>query len=559
MEYRTLGSSGVSVSTLALGTMTFGTETDEAGCHAQLDRFVEAGGNLVDTADVYSSGGSEEIIGRWLAKQPPESRPGGPRDEGPLPDRDGPNDLGLSRRHLPRALDACLDRLGGRHDRPVPGARLGPLTPIEETLRFLDDAVRQARSATSACPTSPAGRSRTPSTLADLRGWPARSPCSRSTTCSPARSSGRSCPPARPKGSACCRGRRWAVDGSPGKYHRDQRPTGATRLGENPNRGMEAYDRRPRTSAPGTCSTPWRRSPGAGDLDGPGGARLAGRPAHRLLGDPRRPHPGPTRRQPRRRGVHLSDEEIRRLDQASDPGAGRLPLRRPRRRAAVSTHRRRQLSRSREHPSLTATSAHIVGVPGVPCERPEAHLNRAGGAGGALALNHRVAVPHRNVYRSRRRPAPRRRSHPGNHMTATTTPTAPRSGGRERHRGERSGWLRAAVLGADDGIVSVASIAYWVSHRRDPSAVFVAALAALTAGAMSMAAGEYVSVSSQRDTELGDLAQDRNKLAATRWRSPRARGHLPTTGTLGGTGQPGRGGAHDRGRGSRPTHAMSSV
>jgi aryl-alcohol dehydrogenase-like predicted oxidoreductase len=74
MEYRTLGSSGVSVSTLALGTMTFGTETDEAAASTQLDKFIEAGGNLIDTADVYSHGASEQIIGRWLATRPGESR-----------------------------------------------------------------------------------------------------------------------------------------------------------------------------------------------------------------------------------------------------------------------------------------------------------------------------------------------------------------------------------------------------------------------------------------------------------------------------------------------------
>ena len=70
MEYRTRGSSGCAVSNLALGSMTFGTETDEAGAHAQLDRFVEAGGTLVDTADVYSHGVSEQIIGRWFASRP---------------------------------------------------------------------------------------------------------------------------------------------------------------------------------------------------------------------------------------------------------------------------------------------------------------------------------------------------------------------------------------------------------------------------------------------------------------------------------------------------------
>jgi aryl-alcohol dehydrogenase-like predicted oxidoreductase len=70
MEYRLLGSSGCAVSALALGTLTFGNETDEAASFSQLDRFTEAGGNLVDSADVYADGRAEEIIGRWLAARP---------------------------------------------------------------------------------------------------------------------------------------------------------------------------------------------------------------------------------------------------------------------------------------------------------------------------------------------------------------------------------------------------------------------------------------------------------------------------------------------------------
>jgi VIT1/CCC1 family predicted Fe2+/Mn2+ transporter len=100
-------------------------------------------------------------------------------------------------------------------------------------------------------------------------------------------------------------------------------------------------------------------------------------------------------------------------------------------------------------------------------------------------------------------------------MAATVTSVALRPAAREPHRGERSGWLRAAVLGADDGIVSVASIAIGVvASGASHTAVLAAAIAALVAGAMSMAAGEYVSVSSQRDTELGDLAQEREELAS---------------------------------------------
>jgi VIT1/CCC1 family predicted Fe2+/Mn2+ transporter len=84
-----------------------------------------------------------------------------------------------------------------------------------------------------------------------------------------------------------------------------------------------------------------------------------------------------------------------------------------------------------------------------------------------------------------------------------------------RHRSQRAGWLRAAVLGANDGIVSVASVAIGViASGASTSFVLTAAIAALVAGAMAMAAGEYVSVSSQRDTERADLRQERVELNA---------------------------------------------
>ena len=90
----------------------------------------------------------------------------------------------------------------------------------------------------------------------------------------------------------------------------------------------------------------------------------------------------------------------------------------------------------------------------------------------------------------------------------------PRSHG-ERHRTQRIGWLRAAVLGANDGIVSTASLVVGVAAAHAPRGeVLVAGVAGLVAGAMSMAAGEYVSVSSQADTEKADLARERRELAA---------------------------------------------
>jgi vacuolar iron transporter family protein len=88
--------------------------------------------------------------------------------------------------------------------------------------------------------------------------------------------------------------------------------------------------------------------------------------------------------------------------------------------------------------------------------------------------------------------------------------------GTERHLGTRAAWLRAAVLGANDGLISTASLVVGVAAAsNDRTAVLVAGIAGLTAGSLSMAAGEYVSVSSQRDTELADLARERAELIAS--------------------------------------------
>jgi VIT1/CCC1 family predicted Fe2+/Mn2+ transporter len=85
----------------------------------------------------------------------------------------------------------------------------------------------------------------------------------------------------------------------------------------------------------------------------------------------------------------------------------------------------------------------------------------------------------------------------------------------ERHRAGRTGWLRAAVLGADDGILSTASLVLGVAAANGSrNSVLIAGIAGLVAGAMSMAAGEYVSVHSQKDTEKADLALERRELRA---------------------------------------------
>ena len=141
MEYRLLGGSGCAVSALALGALTFGNETSEADSYAQLDRFVEAGGTLVDTADVYADTRSEEIIGRWLASRPRVRETVVLATKARFPIDESPNGHGLSRRHLASALDASLRRLEVEAIDLYQVHAWDPLTPLAETLRFLDDAV----------------------------------------------------------------------------------------------------------------------------------------------------------------------------------------------------------------------------------------------------------------------------------------------------------------------------------------------------------------------------------------------------------------------------------
>jgi aryl-alcohol dehydrogenase-like predicted oxidoreductase len=145
MEYRLLGSSGCAVSALALGTLTFGNETDQATSFSQLDRFTEAGGTLVDSADVYADGRAEEIIGRWLAARPGSRELVVLATKGRFPTDESPNGHGLSRRHLSLALDASLRRLNVETIDLYQVHAWDPLTRLEETLRFLDDAVRAGK------------------------------------------------------------------------------------------------------------------------------------------------------------------------------------------------------------------------------------------------------------------------------------------------------------------------------------------------------------------------------------------------------------------------------
>lgn len=109
MNYRYLGRTGLKVSELCLGAMTFGRETEEDDSYALMDRFVEAGGNFIDTANVYSRGVSETIVGRWLKEKRREDYVIATKVRFPM--GDGPNDQGLSRKHILASVEESLRRL----------------------------------------------------------------------------------------------------------------------------------------------------------------------------------------------------------------------------------------------------------------------------------------------------------------------------------------------------------------------------------------------------------------------------------------------------------------
>jgi aryl-alcohol dehydrogenase-like predicted oxidoreductase len=250
MQYRTLGHSGAVVSDFALGTMTFGAEASEEQSHAMLDDFLAAGGNFIDTADVYSSGVSEQIIGRWLAARPDARDTVVLASKGRFPMGAAPNDVGTSRRHLTRALDDSLRRLGVEQIDLYQLHAWDPITPLEESLRFLNDAVRNGKIGYYGFSNFLGWQLTKAVHLARAHGW------SEPVTLQPQYSllvreieaeivpasldAGIGLLPWSPLGGG------WLS----GKYKRDQPPAGATRLGENPDRGMEAWKARnadPRT------------------------------------------------------------------------------------------------------------------------------------------------------------------------------------------------------------------------------------------------------------------------------------------------------------------------
>ncbi|MDB5084177.1 MAG: putative oxidoreductase [Bacilli bacterium] len=141
MQYRLMGKTGLKVSELCLGAMTFGQTADEAESQRIMNRFAEAQGNFIDTANVYTRGVSEEIVGRWLQHQQ--------RDSFVIATKvrfgmgDGPNDIGLSRKHILSSVEASLRRLRTDYIDLFQVHAWDPLTPLAETLSTLNDLVHK--------------------------------------------------------------------------------------------------------------------------------------------------------------------------------------------------------------------------------------------------------------------------------------------------------------------------------------------------------------------------------------------------------------------------------
>jgi aryl-alcohol dehydrogenase-like predicted oxidoreductase len=176
MEYVHLGSSGLRVSRICLGTMTYGTPKwrpwvlDEEASRPFFRQALEAGINFFDTADMYSDGASEQVVGRAL-------KDFARREEVVIatkvfnPMGSGPNDRGLSRKHVLDAIDASLRRLQTEYVDLYQLHRFDPETPVEETLRVLDDLVRAGKVRYIGASSTDAWRFAQALERADRRGW----------------------------------------------------------------------------------------------------------------------------------------------------------------------------------------------------------------------------------------------------------------------------------------------------------------------------------------------------------------------------------------------------
>jgi aryl-alcohol dehydrogenase-like predicted oxidoreductase len=168
MEYRQLGNSGVRVSVIGMGTNQFGRKVDQAGVNDVIDAAQDMGINFIDTADVYTGSDSETTLGHALK---------GRWDKFVLATKvyfkvgDGPNDYGASRYHIMNGVEASLRRLQSDHIDLYQMHRWDPLTPIEETMRTLDDLVRSGKVRYIGASAYAAWQLAQANLLAEMRGW----------------------------------------------------------------------------------------------------------------------------------------------------------------------------------------------------------------------------------------------------------------------------------------------------------------------------------------------------------------------------------------------------
>jgi aryl-alcohol dehydrogenase-like predicted oxidoreductase len=169
-----LGKSGLRVSRLCLGTMTFGTEwgwgVDDGTARNLMDRYVEAGGNFIDTADGYTNGTSEKIIGAWMKERTNRDRVVVATKYTFNAEKGNANAGGNGRKNLHRALEGSLKRLGTDYVDLFWVHAWDALTPIEETMRSLDDVVRSGKARYVGFSDVPAWVASRGQTLAQLRG-----------------------------------------------------------------------------------------------------------------------------------------------------------------------------------------------------------------------------------------------------------------------------------------------------------------------------------------------------------------------------------------------------
>ncbi len=168
MEYRQLGNSGVRVSVIGMGTNQFGSKIDQAGVNDVLDAALDLGLNFIDTADVYTNSQSETLLGNALK---------GRWDKFVLATKvyfkmgDGPNDYGASRYHITNGVEASLRRLQSDHIDLYQMHRWDPLTPIEETMRTLDDLISSGKVRYIGASAYAAWQLAEANLLAEMRGW----------------------------------------------------------------------------------------------------------------------------------------------------------------------------------------------------------------------------------------------------------------------------------------------------------------------------------------------------------------------------------------------------